>query len=156
MKATETIDTATPRALDLWSALVRVRGIVGGRLAQRLDAELGMLPEEADLLMCLEAAPEQRLRMADASSALALSKSGVTRLVDRLSERGLVERAACPRDRRVVYCGLTEAGRDAVALAAPLLAAGADEYLSAHLTDREAAALLEGLRTILDAEGAGA
>jgi DNA-binding MarR family transcriptional regulator len=155
MKAAETTDTATSRALDLWSALVRVSGIVGGHLAQRLDAELDMLPEEADLLMRLEAAPEQRLRMADASSALALSKSGVTRLVDRLAERGFVERAACPKDRRVVYCGLTEAGRDAVGEAAPLLAAGADEYLSAHLTDSEADAVLKGLRVILEAEGAG-
>jgi DNA-binding MarR family transcriptional regulator len=155
MKAMRTTDAATSRALDLWSALVRVRGVVGGHLAQRLDAELGMLPEEVDLLMCLEAAPEQRLRMADASSALALSKSGVTRLVDRLSERGLVERAACPKDRRVVYCGLTEAGRDAAAQAAPLLAAGADEYLSARLTQRQAASVLEGLRTILKAEDAG-
>ena len=156
MKTTRTSETPAAGALDLWIALVRVRGVVGARLAQRLDDGLGMFPEEVELLMRLDAAPERRLRMADASSALRMSKSGVTRLVDKLAERGLVERAACPKDRRVVYCGLTEAGRDAVAEAAPLLAAGAEEHLSAHLTEREAAAMLKGLRLILEAEGAGA
>ena len=66
------------------------------RLAELLDAELGILPEEADLLVRLAEAPEQRLRMADVSRSLRLSKSGVTRLVDRLAERGLVVRAAVP------------------------------------------------------------
>ena len=98
----------------------RVTGTVHALLAERLAVELGMLPEEVDLLMRLEEAPEQRLRMADVSRSLRLSKSGVTRLVDRLAERGLVERAACPSDRRVVYAGLTDEGRRAVVAAAPL------------------------------------
>jgi DNA-binding MarR family transcriptional regulator len=155
MQTTQTSKMGTNRALDLWIALARVRGAVGGRLAQRLDAELGMLPEDVELLMRLEAAPEQRLRMVDVSSALGLSRSGVTRLVDRLAERDLVERAACPKDRRVIYCGLTQAGRDAVAEAAPLLAAGAEEHLAAHLTERELDTVLKALRAILEAEGAG-
>ena len=106
-------------ALGLWTDLLRVTGTMRALLAERLAVDLGMLPEEVDLLMRLEEAPERRLRMADVSRSLLLSKSGVTRLVDRLVERGLVERAACPSDRRVVYAGLTDEGRRAVAEAAP-------------------------------------
>jgi DNA-binding MarR family transcriptional regulator len=65
--------------------------------------------------MRLEEAPEQRLRMADLSRSLQLSKSGVTRLVDRLAERRMVARAACPGDRRVVCAGFTDTGRRTLA-----------------------------------------
>ncbi len=140
-------------ALDLWTDLLRVTGTVRGRLAERLAVELGMLPEEVDLLMRLEEAPEQRLRMADVSRSLLLSKSGVTRLVDRLVERGLVERAACPSDRRVVYAGLTDEGRRAVAAAAPLLVAGVVEHVGQHLTGNELHAVRSGLRAILASQG---
>jgi len=140
-------------ALDLWSDLLRVTGTVRGLLAERLDTELGMVPEEVDLLMRLEEAPEQRLRMADVSRSLQLSKSGVTRLVDRLAERGLVERAACPSDRRVVYAGLTAEGRRAVAEAAPLLVAGVVENLGRYLAENELNGVRQSLRTILASQG---
>jgi DNA-binding MarR family transcriptional regulator len=143
-------------ALDLWAALSRVTTTVRSRLADRLGADLGILPEEADLLLRLEAAPEQRLRMADVSRALRLSKSGVTRLVDRLAARGLVVRAACPSDRRVVYAGLTDEGRRAAAAAAPVLAAATSEQLGAHLDPSELAVVTASLHEILAAEDAGA
>ena len=125
------------------------------RLAEILDAELGILPEEADLLLLLSQAPEQRLRMVDVSGPLRLSKSGVTRLVDRLAERGLVVRAPCPKDRRVVYAGLTDKGRQAAAAAAPALAAGVAQQLAGRLSPRELDHLTASLRR-LAAEEAGA
>lgn len=140
-------------ALGLWTDLLRVTGTMRALLAERLAVDLGMLPEEVDLLMRLEEAPERRLRMADVSRSLLLSKSGVTRLVDRLVERGLVERAACPSDRRVVYAGLTDEGRRAVAEAAPLLIAGVVGHLADHLKARELDALQSSLRKIIAAEG---
>jgi DNA-binding MarR family transcriptional regulator len=141
-------------ALDLWSDLVRATRAVRAVLAERLTAEFGMIPEEVGLLMRLDEAPEQRLRMADMSRSMQVSKSGVTRLVDRLVERGLVERAACPSDRRVVYVGLTDEGRRTVKAAAPLLVAGILEHVVGHLGARERLALQGSLRKILDAERA--
>ena len=143
-------------ALDLWRALTRVTGAMRAGLADRLDADLGVLPDEADLLVVLDEAPEQRLRMADVSRSLRLSKSGVTRLVDRLVERGLVVRAACPSDRRVVYAGLTSEGRRAAADAALALAAGAAQQLAGRLSAADLEALTAALRGILDADEAGA
>ena len=152
-----TADARERAALDLWAELTSATGAVRTRLAERLDAELGILPEEADLLVRLGEAPEQRLRMADVSRSLRLSKSGVTRLVDRLAERGLVVRAACPKDRRVVYAGLTDEGRQtAAAAAAPRLAAGVAQQLAGRFSAADLDALTASLRGLLEHAEAGA
>ena len=140
-------------ALDLWADLLRVTNMVHARVSEDLVGPLGITPEEVELLMQLSRAPEERLRMVEVSRSLLLSKSGVTRLVDRLEQRGLVERAPCPGDRRVVYTTLTERGRQAFDEADPLLVASAEVHLGCHLSTREFAAIRRGLSTILAAEG---
>jgi len=143
-------------ALDLWAELTSATGSVRARLSELLDTELGIVPEEAVLLVRLSEAPEQRLRMADVSSTLRLSKSGVTRLVDRLAGRGLVVRAACPSDRRVVYAGLTDEGRRAAAAAAPAMAAGVAQQLAGRLSAADLDALTAAIRGLLAGAEAGA
>jgi DNA-binding MarR family transcriptional regulator len=149
--------TQTERAaLGLWDWLTGAALTMRARLAELLHADLGILPEEADLLLRLDEAPEQRLRMADVSRLLRLSKSGVTRLVDRLAERGLVVRAACPSDRRVVYAGLTDEGRRVAAVAAPALAAGVAQQLAGRLSADDLDLLTASLRRLTDTREAGA
>jgi DNA-binding MarR family transcriptional regulator len=131
----------------LWGELSRAADLVRSRLARCLEAGPGLAPEEVELLMVLAAAPEGRLRMIDVSESLRLSKSGVTRLVDRLAERGLVLRAACPSDRRVVYAGLTDQGTSVLDSAAPLFVSGLMEQLGGRL----AADQMERLRHDLSA-----
>jgi DNA-binding MarR family transcriptional regulator len=143
-------------ALALWAELTSATGAVRARLADLLDAEVGLLPEEADLLVLLGEAPEHRLRMADVSASLQLSKSGVTRLVDRLAGRGLVVRAACPKDRRVVYAGLTEEGGQAAAAAAPVIAAGVARQFAGWFSDADLDELTAALRDLLADTEAGA
>jgi DNA-binding MarR family transcriptional regulator len=140
-------------ALELWAALTSLTGTVQARLSDHLGAQAGVQTDEADLLALLLEAPEQRLRMADVSSALGLSKSGVTRLVDRLSARGLVVRAPCPKDRRVVYAGLTDDGRAAADAAIPARAAGLAQLL-AGLPPEELQRLTDDLRRLAPAAGA--
>jgi DNA-binding MarR family transcriptional regulator len=131
------VDAATAEragaVVALWGELSRAADLVRSRLARCLDAGPGLAPEEVELLMVLAAAPEGRLRMIDVSESLRLSKSGVTRLVDRLAERGLVLRAACPSDRRVVYVGLTDEGTSVLESAAPLVVSGLMELLGGRL-----------------------
>jgi DNA-binding MarR family transcriptional regulator len=140
-------------ALQLWVDLVRVTDTLRPRLTASLTAAHGLTPEEVELLVRLSEAPEQRLRMIEVSRSLVLSKSGVTRMIDRLVERGLVERAACPSDRRVVYAGLTDEGRRVVAEAAPLLVAGVVENLGRYLAENELNGVRHSLRTILASQG---
>lgn len=143
-------------ATELWAALTGVTGAVRDALEARLDQETGLLPEEADLLVLLAASPDQRLRMSDVSGALRLSKSGVTRLTDRLAGRGLVVRAPCRKDRRVVYAGLTEEGRRAASAAAPALSAGLADLLAGRLTAAELDELAASLRLLAPAPPMGA
>lgn len=147
------LDERARAIVELWTALEQATNLVRSRLAQRLEAEAGMLPEEVELLMHLAAAPEQRLRMIDASELLQVSKSGVTRLVDRLERRGLALRAACPTDRRVVYAGITDEGLRALDRAAPAFVRGLTDNLGRNLSAAQVAALGGDLRRILIAGG---
>ncbi len=90
--------------------------------------------------------------MVEIGRSLLLSNAGVTRLIDRLEQRGLVERASCSHDRRVVYATLTQQGRDAFDEAGPLLAAAAVAHLGCHLGMQEIAAMRRGLDKVLTAE----
>ncbi len=63
-----------------------------------------------EVLVQLTSAPDSRLKMQELAHSVLLSKSGVTRLVDRMEAAGLVTRAACPTDRRAVYAVVTPAG----------------------------------------------
>lgn len=134
---------------ELWNELDRIHSVVRASLESYLDAATGLLAEETELLALLAEAPEQRLRMVDLSIRLRLSKSGVTRLVDRLAPRGLVIRAACPEDRRVIWAALTDEGRAAAAAAVPARAAGLAELLAGGLSADE----LHGLTATLSRLG---
>ena len=74
---------------------------------------------EYEVLLLLSEAPGQRMRMSDVASAVLLSQSGLTRLVDRLAQAGAVERTRCLEDRRGLNAELTEAGRARLERARP-------------------------------------
>jgi DNA-binding MarR family transcriptional regulator len=93
------------------------------RLTRRLDEELRAahdLPLTSyDVLVQLEGAPGREMRMSELADAVLLSRSGLTRLVDRLERQGLIERRECPDDARGSLAALTDAGADRLAVARP-------------------------------------
>lgn len=93
-----------------WGGFLRVHAT----LARALDAELQAahrLPlTDFEVLLWLANSPEQRLRLSELASSVLLSLSGVSRLVTRLAQQGLVRREPCPEDRRGAYVVLTDAG----------------------------------------------
>src|SRR5438552_2665380 len=72
---------------------------IDGRLAEAGVVQLDVY----DVLLNLEEAPEHRLKMSQLADRVLVSKSGLTRLVDRLEKLGYVERHSCQSDRRAVY-----------------------------------------------------
>lgn len=74
---------------------------------------------DLEVLVVLRCAPDRRLRMSDLAARVALSRSGLTRQIDRLERMGLIERAHCPKDRRGTYAVLLPAGLRAVEGAMP-------------------------------------
>ena len=77
-----------------------------------------------EVLLVLEDAPEGKLRMSELADSMLLSRSGITRLVDRLEADGLLERTSCPTDRRGLHAVLTAKGRARLREARPTHLAG--------------------------------
>jgi MarR family transcriptional regulator, 2-MHQ and catechol-resistance regulon repressor len=73
-------------------------------------AEHGLVDADFEVLLRLARSPNRRLRMTDLSAQTSLTSSGITRVVDRLVDRGLVHRQACSDDRRSTYAVITPAG----------------------------------------------
>ena len=106
---TEPITRHDPR-LDAWSTFLRAHAKVVRALESELQAEQDLALTDYDVLIQLSAADDRRLRMSDLADRLLLSRSGATRLVDRLVADGLVERVVCDSDRRGQWASLTDAG----------------------------------------------
>lgn len=96
--------------LESWRSFLRAHAGVTKALERELLAEQGLSLAAYDVLVQLAEAPGRRRRMTDLADAVLLSRSGVTRLVDRLERDGLVARHRSPTDGRGVVAALTEQG----------------------------------------------
>jgi DNA-binding MarR family transcriptional regulator len=103
-----------------------------------------------DVLLALDKSPEQRLRMSELSDAVVLSRSGLTRFVDRLEAAGLLRREAVPGDRRGSYAVLTEEGEAALRASWPAYSKAIADYFARHLSDSEAEQMTELLSRMLE------
>src|SRR6478609_412755 len=112
-----------------WQAFVRAHALVVRRIEADLMAAHQLSLVSFDVLERLSEAPLRRLRMAELADLLVVSRSGVTRAVDRLARQGLVSREPCDSDLRGTYASLTAAGTARLAAAAPTHQAGVQFYL---------------------------
>ncbi len=96
-----------------------------------------------------------RLRMQDLARSVLLSKSGLTRLVDRMEAEGLVRREQCPTDKRGMLAVITPAGTAALRRASPVHLAGIERHFARHLSEGDAQTLrsaFEEMVGVLEAE----
>ena len=106
-------------ALAVWADFLRFHATVTDQLERELTARAGMPLTWFDVLLHLDAASAGRLRMQELAAAVVLSRSGLTRVVDRLEAAGFVKRTSCPSDRRGTNAEITEDGRAAFARRPP-------------------------------------
>ena len=97
--------------IQLMGLIVRTHRRLTESLGRELEQSVGIPLVFFDVLIHVGAAPEGRLTMSTLSSNVALTTGGVTRLVDRMAEAGLVARQNCPNDRRSIHVVLTPEGR---------------------------------------------
>lgn len=142
---TEPITRRDPR-LAAWSTFLRAHAKVVRALESELQAEQELALTDYDVLIQLSAADDRRLRMSDLADRLLLSRSGATRLVDRLVADGLVERVVCDSDRRGQWASLTDAGHRRLREASPTHLRGIAE----HFLDRFDADELAELGALLN------
>lgn len=91
-----------------------------------------------DALYELYLAPDRRLRMSELARSALLSRSGLTRLVDKLEKEKLIERRACPEDGRVQHAQLTDKGVEVLRKIWPVYRAGIAKYFAPHVSEAEA------------------
>jgi DNA-binding MarR family transcriptional regulator len=127
--------------LEAWKGLL----LSHATLVEQIDREMAhanLLPLDwYDALLALEDSPDQRLKMSDLADQVLLSKSGLTRLVDRLEAKGYIRREACRADRRVAYAVLTPEGLKARERSWPTYRAAIQEHFASHLSEEEAGVL---------------
>ncbi|GGS65236.1 MarR family transcriptional regulator [Planobispora rosea] len=117
--ASESRDSISSEELVVWRMLQRAQVRITRLLEADLLVEHDLALASYDVLMQLSESPDRRLRMNDLAERVLLSRSGLTRLIDRLQRDGLVEREACASDARGLFAVLTDAGALRLAEATP-------------------------------------
>jgi DNA-binding MarR family transcriptional regulator len=135
--------------LAAWRAFLRAHSTMLRRIGRDLE-EAGLPPLSwYDVLAALRDAPERRLRQVELAERVLLSHSGLSRLIDRIEAKGLVERMSCQSDRRSFHVRLTDEGEAMLASMWPVYARGiAEDFLPALGTNPDE--MRERLETIAD------
>ena len=136
--------------LQLMGLIIRTHRQLTDTLGRELEEAVGIPLVFFDVLIHVGAAPERRLTMSRLSTDVSLTTGGVTRLVDRMAEAGLVARENCASDRRSVYVVLTPAGQAVLDRAVAAHVESIDRHLMAPLGSRDRAALTLALTKILE------
>ena len=137
--------------IRLMGLIVRTHRKLTDSLGRELEQNVGIPLVFFDVLIHVGGAPESRLTMSKLSADVALTTGGVTRLVDRMVEAGLVARENCPSDRRSIYVVLTPEGHAVLEKAVAAHIDGIDRHLVAHLGRSDRSALEAALTKVLDA-----
>lgn len=125
------------------------------KLLDRMEIRLAAadLPpmEWYDVLFTLKEAPNSRLRLSELADKVLLSRSNLTRLVDRLERANLLRRERCPSDRRGTFAVLTEEGLLMQQRMWAVYAEAIADYFAQHLADDEVAGLQQILKRLIAA-----
>jgi DNA-binding MarR family transcriptional regulator len=115
----------------------------------RMQAAGVLSIDDYDVLLALEEAPGQQMRMSDLADAIVRSKSGLTRKIDRMEKDGLVARKACMNDRRALFAVLTPQGLAERVRSWPVYRQAIAEEFGVHMADDEAVMLARVLNRML-------
>lgn len=135
------LNTWSPTHSDAWIGLLEAHKALTRELDAELERAHGLSISSLELLSRLAVADERMLRLSTLADRCGLSLSRVSRIVDVLERRGLVERRPCPADGRAKNAWLTEAGLDLLRAAQETHFAGVEQRFFDRLQPRELATL---------------
>lgn len=135
----------TSQEVEAFRTFMRAHALLIGAVEQDLAA--AELPPLAwhDVLAALDASPDDRMRIHELADAIVFSRSGLSRLLDRLEREELLRRERSSDDRRGAFAILTDAGREMLERMAPIYRRTVDEHFVPHLGDE-----VEALRVSLE------
>jgi DNA-binding MarR family transcriptional regulator len=140
--------------LAAWMALLRAHAAATTALERALLEHCDLPLTWYEVLLTLRGS-DGGMRMLELARSVLLSKSGLTRAVDRMQAAGLVERRACDTDRRITYVALTPAGQEMLERATPVQLDAVKAAFTDHLTPEELTVLARALDRVAVAGGTG-
>lgn len=135
-----------------WASLVHAGMFLTRGLDEELQSKCGFSLAEQDLLSQVDKSSGD-LRMGDLAERLFFSKAGMTKMVDRLEEAGLVARNRSSDDRRAIAIGLTAAGKRELGKARRVLKAWVLANFAEHLSPAERTSFRRLLQKVLEGHG---
>jgi DNA-binding MarR family transcriptional regulator len=146
----------TALELGAWREFLHAHAVLTRELDEELRRASGLPLSSYDVLVNLESAPARQMRMSELADAVLLSRSGLTRLVERLEREGLLERADCPSDARGSLAVLTDAGMARLAQARKTHLRGVRRRFLERFSDAELEQLGDFWTRVLSPEPGGA
>lgn len=120
-----------------WRSLARTHAAISNHVQEALT-EAGLPPLAWFDVLSTVAEADGRMKMGELAEALVISRGGLTKLVDRLVNAGLLERAFCETDRRVSYATLLPAGSELLNEMLPVVSSELEVAFGANVTVGEA------------------
>lgn len=134
------LSSPTPEQLLTWRLYLETSLALIDVLGAEFERDTGLTFQTYDVLVHLEDDPDG-LRMNELADRILYSKSGLTRVVDRLERAGYVKRVVPEKDRRSIFVALTDEGRAAMEAARVHHRHGIQEHFASHLSDADFKAL---------------
>ena len=150
---TQQLKTQALPSTDAFGSLIGAHAVLVRELSASLVARHGLTVNDYGTLLLLARAGEEGMRRIDLANELNLSPSGITRLLDRLEDQGLVGKGECKSDARVSYAILTEAGLAKLREAAPGHIEDIEQRMSSVLSEEEMKTLAGLLGRLTDLDG---
>lgn len=145
----------SPQHLQTWRLFLTTNAKLLAKIDDNLREAERIPLHWYDVLIELYEAPEQRLRMSELAERVLLTRSGLTRLVDRLEKVGYLQRELDPQDRRGFYAIITPSGVQAMREAWVIYAEGISNLFARYLNDEEAERLADIFTRMLADDGLG-
>ena len=144
------VSTSFDPRFRAWSLIVDIYALLMPKFIASFNS-LGISMSHYDVLVNLQIYEE--MRMSELADRCVISFSRVSRVVDELEPRGLLERKPDPDDGRAVLVAITPAGAEHISAANRQHSKDVRAYFSAHLTDEQAAALSDALEAVMAGHG---
>ena len=135
-------------AADAWGALLQVHAALVPILDKQLRARVALPLAWYDVLLELSAAADHQLTMTELSERVVLSRTRLSRVVDELTDAGLVRRQINPADARSAFAVLTPEGLERFRQAAPIYLNGIEQQFAAALSDDDLRAVGSALARV--------
>lgn len=99
---------------EAWGAFFVTHALAVRRIEERLSGHVPLSLDEYDVLLAIDRSIIGKVRFADLADRVVCTRSGITRMIRRLEERGFIGRVSCEQDRRGVFAVLTDLGKQAM------------------------------------------